>query len=166
MTIIAKHQDLAVHEFDMGYEIEHIPTGLRHWMGDGVDMLFGNGELTGPFPGTDSFNTCMLDFIKGGDILEAYFPQLLEPRVHYIAMAGIVGCLPNYCDVFWSSNDAFESLVQLHELSKRGSYYADLKRRNYVHLLLSKHGNEYAEIIECSCLTPWIHNEEGRLEWE
>src|SRR5512147_601204 len=96
MTVIARYKDLRVYEWDSGYEIEHTPTGLRHWMSDGVDMF------EGVKPGTFEFNGCMFDWLKAdtSELMEAYFPQLLEPTTHYIAMGGMHGCLPNFCDVF------------------------------------------------------------------
>ena len=168
---IAKHGDLAINELSGGYEIEHIPTGLTHHMSDGVDF-FTNGEgYTSSqrypiLPGTDEFNRHMLVWLRyTNDLMEAYFPQLLEPRTHYIAMGGLRGCLPNFCDVYWDRNDAIEYACFIHDIGPYSKFRKQLKKFGFADLDLGKHGNEYMEVAECHCLEPWVHSDEGKIEW-
>lgn len=87
-SVIACYDELAVHEWTSGYEIEHIPSGKTHWMSDGVDMLtrevedddghgFHDETLS---PGTEEFNQAMQHAIEEGynEYLEAYFPEIAE----------------------------------------------------------------------------------------
>ena len=74
---------------------------------------------------------------------------------HYIGMAGLHGCLPNYCAAYDTYDDAVESLADLHELGKRRA--TKLRRDAYLELNLRRDGNEYAEITECDCNDPSIH---------
>lgn len=77
-SAIARYRDLVVHEYVIGYEIEHIPSGKTHWMSDGVDMFF-NENAEAISPGTAEFNNAMQVDISsyGGyrDYMEAYFPE-------------------------------------------------------------------------------------------
>jgi len=78
-------------------------------------------------------------------------------KIHYIAMAGLHGYMPQYCASFPCHKDASDSLVQLHELDR--NHELDLIRDSYTELNLKDHGNEYAEIIECDCDSPNDHND-------
>lgn len=78
-------------------------------------------------------------------------------KVHYIGMAGLHGCLPATCDVYDSVKSAAESLADLHELSKRKA--SELKKYRYLELDFHKHGNEYAEIVDCDCDDPESHSD-------
>jgi len=78
-------------------------------------------------------------------------------KTHYIAMAGIHGCLPQYCSTHDNYNNAVEDLAQLHELGKNRT--KELKKDGYLELNMKKDGNEYCEIIECDCKTPESHND-------
>ena len=89
----------------------------------------------------------------------------MNPFKHYIAMAGLSGYLPQYCDVFQDFDSAVESLCDLHEIPISGTLASELANTYHVSLDLKKHGNEYAEIIECDCDTPQDHSEHP-LEWD
>lgn len=78
-------------------------------------------------------------------------------KTHYIAMAGIHGCLPAYCASHETYDSAVESLAEIHELS--GNKTRILRRDGYIELSMAKHGNEYAEITECTCDDPESHND-------
>jgi hypothetical protein len=75
---------------------------------------------------------------------------------HYIAMAGLHGCLPQYCTSCDTYNDAVETLADLHELGR--SRRQELKRNGYLALDARQDGNEYCEIRECDCDNPSIHD--------
>lgn len=76
---------------------------------------------------------------------------------HYIAMAGMHGCIPNTCHVHESYSEAVESLALMHDLGRERAHM--LKRDSYLELSLRRDGNEYAEIVECKCATPKVHND-------
>jgi hypothetical protein len=78
-------------------------------------------------------------------------------KKHYIAMAGLHGYLPQYCQSYDNYIDAVSGLAQLHEIGKSRS--RELKKYSYLELNLHRDGNEYCEIIECDCKTPEIHND-------
>jgi len=69
--------------------------------------------------------------------------------IHYIAMAGLHGYLPNYCGASDSYAGAVDDLAFLHDLGRKRT--AALKRDSYLELNLQRDGNEYAEIEECDC---------------
>lgn len=98
-------------------------------------------------------------------------------RKHYIAMAGLHGCLPNYCDVYASYDDAVEGLCQIHDLGKYSKFRKELKKFGYTELRLYSeqinggfwvegHGNEYAQIVECECAEPWVHSDSGESPFD
>lgn len=89
-----------------------------------------------------------------------------QNRIHYIAMAGLHGCIPNYCDVYASFDDAVESLCQVHDLGPYSRFRKELKKHGYTELNLRKHGNAYAEVSECSCEEPWIHSDSGESPFD
>ena len=81
------------------------------------------------------------------------------PKLHYIAMSGNRGCIPDYCQAFDNRGDAIASLIQLFELSPRGKHVANLKTYGYTSFEKGiEYGAEYAEIIKCSCANKNIHN--------
>jgi len=80
-------------------------------------------------------------------------------KTHFIAMAGLRGYLPNYCEVFPSGQAALESLIDLHELETDWNRRAELTSDWFVDLDIHEHGNEYAEIVECNCPNPQEHSE-------
>lgn len=87
--------------------------------------------------------------------IREYFGNNGEP--HYIAMAGLHGCIPNFCDSYESVSDAVESLAQIHDLGRRRK--AELKRNLYLELNLQRDGNAYCEIQECNCGHPEDHSD-------
>lgn len=64
----------------------------------------------------------------------------------YTAMAGMSGCMPNFCEDADSYEDAVEMLVSLHELGKNRARL--LKRDGYLVLNLHRDGNEYCEVVQ------------------
>ena len=81
----------------------------------------------------------------------------MKKNVHYVGMAGLHGCLPNYCNSYDSYQDAVEDLASLHELGKGRK--GQLKKNGYLELNLHRDGNEYCEIEECNCEDPECHND-------
>ena len=78
------------------------------------------------------------------------------PR-HWIAMAGLHGCLPTFCTATESHGAAVDTLADLHELGQRRR--RRLSRDNYLELNPDD-GNEYAEISTCDCAEPASHSDE------
>lgn len=78
-------------------------------------------------------------------------------KTHYIAMAGIHGCMPNYCTSHDSYKDAVDDLAAMHELGKNRK--TELRKNGYIELNIHRDGNEYAEITECDCADPESHND-------
>ena len=76
---------------------------------------------------------------------------------HYIGMAGLHGCLPQYCEVYDTYEEAAEGLAFLHELGR--DRIRRLRMDGYLELNLHRDGNEYCEITECECSTPEIHSD-------
>jgi hypothetical protein len=80
---------------------------------------------------------------------------------HYIGMAGLRGCIPNYCEVYPDRKSAIESLADLHELGQHSKFRQELRQTGTSYLNLHTHGNEYMEIVDCDCNTPWEHSEDS-----
>ncbi len=78
-------------------------------------------------------------------------------KVHFIAMAGLHGCLPQSCECYDTYATAVDSLVSLHELGRKRARI--LNRDGYLELNLGRDGNEYCEIEECSCDSPEDHSD-------
>ena len=76
---------------------------------------------------------------------------------HFIAMAGIHGCMPNYCASCDTYHDAVDSLISLHDLGRKRA--KELRADGYIELNMQRDGNEYAEITECDCDNPAQHND-------
>lgn len=85
-------------------------------------------------------------------------------RIHFIAMAGLHGCMPNYCEVFGDYRGAVDSLVELHELGKRRA--RELRKDGCIELNLNRDGNEYAEVSDCDCASPGDHSDEGESPFD
>jgi hypothetical protein len=77
--------------------------------------------------------------------------------IHYIAMSGMRGCIPNDCHAFKTRSDAIDYLVELlglpHKLKQ------EIKDYTIVDLALKKYGAEYAEVISCNCNNMEVHND-------
>ena len=82
-----------------------------------------------------------------------------ERRVHYVAMAGLHGCIPQHCEVYKTYNEAVDDLASLHDLGRRRR--RSLRRNGYLKLDVCRDGNEYCEIRECDCQEPQAHSSEG-----
>ena len=78
---------------------------------------------------------------------------------HYIAMAGLHGCLPQTCEVYETYDEAVDALADLHELGDRRR--RELRRDGSLELNLHRDGNEYCEIEERDCATPSVHSDSG-----
>ena len=95
-------------------------------------------------------------------------------KKHYIAMAGLHGYLPQYCDVFPEYDMAVDALASLHNLGRDRK--RALKRDGYLELTLYRDetkfpfipgdGNEYCEIEECDCDDPSIHSDSGEYDYD
>lgn len=73
---------------------------------------------------------------------------------HWIGMAGLHGCMPNYTASYETKRAAAEGLAAMHDRS----IVTALMRDDSVELNLERDGNEYAEIVECSCDRPEDHD--------
>ena len=71
-------------------------------------------------------------------------------------MAGLHGCLPNVCYSHDSYNEAVDDMASMHELGRDRK--RKLKRCGYLELNCRRDGNEYIEIVSCSCDNPENHN--------
>jgi hypothetical protein len=167
---ISECQRLLVYEGATAFWIELRITGQEACMGDGVDMLYDNNDR--PFDvATPQFYTAMQALIDAdvNTLVEAYFPDY-EPHVHYIGLGGLKGYLPNFCDVYPDMESAVEGICFIHDLGPHSKFRRNLERDGYTDLILHPrkspphpgHGNEYAEIVECDCDTPWEHSDGGQ----
>jgi hypothetical protein len=68
---------------------------------------------------------------------------------HYLAMAGLHGCLPNFCECCDTVKEAVEVLTALHNLGQHRQ--RELRVTGSLELNLHRDGNEYCEIVECGC---------------
>jgi hypothetical protein len=85
-------------------------------------------------------------------------------RVHYIAMGGEYGCMPDNCSTYRSRANAIEGLDSIYELTSEQK--DELEVSNTVRLTREQ-GGAYCEVSECSCSSPWEHDEFGCEEdWE
>ena len=82
-----------------------------------------------------------------------------ERRVHYVAMAGLHGCIPQHCQVHGTYDGAVDDLAALHDLGRHRR--KSLQRDGYLELNVYRDGNEYCEIRECDCQEPQVHSSEG-----
>ena len=78
-------------------------------------------------------------------------------KTHYIAMAGLHGCLPQTCACFDSAAAAVEYLGDVHDLGQHRR--RELRKFWYLELDLHRDGNEYCEITDCTCSTPQVHGD-------
>ena len=75
---------------------------------------------------------------------------------HFVAMAGIHGCMPQFLCSAETVADAAEILADVHELGR--DRRRALKRDRYLELNMRRDGNEYCEIVECDCDHPEEHD--------
>ena len=73
---------------------------------------------------------------------------------HWIGMAGLRGFMPNLCGAYETKRGAAEALADTHERRIKTA----LIRHGFVELDLKRDGNEYAEIVACSCDRPQDHD--------
>lgn len=178
---------ITICEGHTSFWITHSLSGMTRPIGDGVDMFtIEDDEPTGfrfVDVGTDEFYQCMREMMTSPfqveEYVEAYFDGVSLPA-HYIAKAGLKGCLPNYLEVAATLEDAVEVLWDVHPTIGRRRR-AILKKELYLDLHLHPcfaipdgDGNEYCQIVKCDCDTPWNHGSEDpasiceylRGEWE
>ena len=80
--------------------------------------------------------------------------------IHYIAMSGSHGCLPDHCEIYETRDGAIEDLASLFGLGRRR--IATLKR--YGSLELGRRdGAEYCEVTQCDCDDPAVHSDSGKV---
>ena len=75
---------------------------------------------------------------------------------HYIGMSGIHGCMAQFTTVGPTRSQVAETLASVHERGK--NWQASLVRNWYAELR-QEDGAEYAEIVECDCSDPTIHED-------
>ena len=80
-----------------------------------------------------------------------------DMKKHYIAMAGLNGCLPQTCCVHGSYKDAVNDMANLHDLNRTKK--AKLRKYGYLELNPYEDGNGYIEITACTCNNPEQHND-------
>lgn len=78
---------------------------------------------------------------------------------HFIAMSGTYGCIPDNIHVFEKRLDAVKYIIDIFELPRYGSKAEDLRKTGYVELG-HDFGADYAEIEECNCSHPEIHDDQ------
>lgn len=78
-------------------------------------------------------------------------------RAHYVGMAGLHGCLPQTCSVYDTEDEAVDGLAQIHELGRKRT--VELRHNLTIKLSIKRDGNEYAEVVECGCEEPEVHND-------
>lgn len=79
-------------------------------------------------------------------------------KKHYIAMNGEHGCLPDSCNVYVERDSAIESLGGLLELSE--GQVTELEETGSVECT-PEQGAAYCEVVECSCQSPWEHDDQS-----
>ena len=75
---------------------------------------------------------------------------------HYIGMSGLNGYLPQFTTVGPTRTSVADTLASVHERGK--NWRAQLVRDWYMELR-PEDGAEYAEIVECDCSDPTIHED-------
>lgn len=82
-------------------------------------------------------------------------------EIHFIAMFGKKGCMPDYTYASGNRDKAINNLIEILELNSYGKFAKEL--RTYSYTSLPKHlfgGADYAEIKKCDCPDRNIHNED------
>lgn len=77
---------------------------------------------------------------------------------HYVATSGLVGYLPNYCEVFHTHAAAIESLVAIWEDDE--NLDINLFREELMDTGIA-FGSDYevCEVTSCDCNYPQVHSE-------
>jgi hypothetical protein len=88
---------------------------------------------------------------------------LMTHKVHFTAMSGSYGCIPDNIAAFEKRIDAVYYLIDIFELPRYGSKAGDLRKTGYVELG-HDFGADYAEIEECNCSHHEIHGEGSKEE--
>lgn len=78
-------------------------------------------------------------------------------KLHFIAMNGSFGCLPDYCDVFLDRASATEALADNLELEPTQA--RALLITGFVNCTPGQ-GADYAQVEECKCPSPHEHQDE------
>jgi len=89
---------------------------------------------------------------------------------HWIAMAGMRGCMPHYCEAHRTKADAVEDLLVIHDDAEVGRprVKSQLTRKGdtWACIDLHKWGNEILEVVCCDCDEPWVHSDSGeKQDW-
>jgi len=82
--------------------------------------------------------------------------KMVKMKCHYVAMSGLMGCLPDTCQSFNHFNDAVEFLAELWEDDH--NIESDLRQYSYWERNLNEHDLMCCEIVECDCNNPECHN--------
>lgn len=80
-------------------------------------------------------------------------------KVHFIAMSGSYGCIPDNIAAFEKRTDAIKHIINLFELPVYGCKADHLRKTRYVDLG-GDFGADYAEIVKCNCGHIEVHNDE------
>ena len=81
----------------------------------------------------------------------------MSNKVHYIAMGGTYGCLPDNCAALPTLTGAVEELATIYELGS--ARQRTLRRNRYLDLDNGRDGGDYCEIVECDCGDMECHND-------
>jgi len=84
----------------------------------------------------------------------------MNQKIHFIAMSGDIGCIPDSCHAFTNRNDAIQYLIDALELSPHGKKTTHLRKFGYTDLEKYTFGAEYASITKCDCNDMKIHNDD------
>ena len=83
-----------------------------------------------------------------------------QHKLHYIAMYGDRGCLPDGCHSFDDRTSAIKWLVATLDLPPHGNIATKLHDFGYAEMMKYEYGAEYAEIKKCDCDTPEVRNDD------
>jgi hypothetical protein len=100
--------------------------------------------------------------IRCVDDAERLAKQECNARTHYIAMAGVSGCMPQCCEAFSDGRLATAYLAEIHDLSTTQAI--QLEQERFLQLDATKFGNDYCEITTCWCSNPAQHCKSGVYE--
>lgn len=81
---------------------------------------------------------------------------MAKGKRHFVTMAGLRGCIPNYLSWSWEEKEAVEDLASVHELGRRRK--RELADTWMLDLQIERDGNEYCQIDQCWCENPDINH--------
>jgi hypothetical protein len=81
---------------------------------------------------------------------------------HFIAMAGLYGCIPQCREAFPEIGQAAMYLAEIHELDEEQT--AELEHTMQLELDVFEYGNDYCKIEPCNCHDPKVHSDSGEYD--